>query len=389
MNVSPKLKEAAYFNPTKKSYQISIFDLCEKINHNKITLPLYQRDVSWHINKAVDLLNYQLFGKAPISPISINQISNGISVPQVSFIDRELIDTSKILADHLSIVDGQQRLSTNFKAYINHPDFRNIFLDVSRAKFRIIDSEFKKGHIPVGILLNKDADKLKEYLEKNGTFKELYSTLVDVRGKIKGYNYTMNVADNLSEDEQIEWFEVLNNAGSRVTSLQISFSKLKVYDFDIYKDYISIFNEKISEYGLEDIYRKISTRESYPIAALNSSYEVVYKKGNHNSNFAPISPDAKGKLLATMEIDDLKNIINSTLDSLEQALNFISEENLLETVSRVDYILYLTGLYSFRKNRELSTEEKIGVVNWFTKVTFSDSNQIRRKIFTEFINEFR
>ncbi|MCT0478222.1 DUF262 domain-containing protein [Lactococcus cremoris] len=389
MNVSPKLKEAAYFNPTKKSYQISIFDLCEKINHNKITLPLYQRDVSWHINKAVDLLNYQLFGKAPISPISINQISNGISVPQVSFIDRELIDTSKILADHLSIVDGQQRLSTNFKAYINHPDYRNIFLDVSRAKFRIIDSEFKKGHIPVGILLNKDADKLKEYLEKNGTFKELYSTLVDVRGKIKGYNYTMNVADNLSEDEQIEWFEVLNNAGSRVTSLQISFSKLKVYDFDIYKDYISIFNEKISEYGLEDIYRKISTRESYPIAALNSSYEVVYKKGNHNSNFAPISPDAKGKLLATMEIDDLKNIINSTLDSLEQALNFISEENLLETVSRVDYILYLTGLYSFRKNRELSTEEKIGVVNWFTKVTFSDSNQIRRKIFTEFINEFR
>lgn len=187
MKISPELKRAARYNPTKKSYQITIFDLCEKISHDKLTLPLYQRDVSWHINKAVDLLNYQLFGKAPISPISINQISNGISVPQVSFIDRELIDTSTILADHLSIVDGQQRLSTNFKAYTNHPDFRNIFLDVSKAKFRIIDSEFKKSHIPVGILLNKNADELQEYLEKNGTFKELYSTLIDVRGKIKDY----------------------------------------------------------------------------------------------------------------------------------------------------------------------------------------------------------
>ncbi|MDM7538276.1 DUF262 domain-containing protein [Lactococcus lactis] len=389
MKISPELKRAARYNPTKKSYQITIFDLCEKISHDKLTLPLYQRDVSWHINKAVDLLNYQLFGKAPISPISINQISNGISVPQVSFIDRELIDTSTILADHLSIVDGQQRLSTNFKAYTNHPDFRNIFLDVSKAKFRIIDSEFKKSHIPVGILLNKNADELQEYLEKNGTFKELYSTLIDVRGKIKDYNYTMNVADNLSEDEQIEWFEVLNNAGSRVTALQISFSKLKMYDFDIYKDYISIFNEKISEYGLDNIYKKISTRESYPIAALNPSYEVAYKKGNHNSNFAPISPDAKGKLLATLEIEDLKKIVSSTLISLEQALDFISEENLLEKVSRVDYILYLTGLYSFRKNRDLSLEEKKGIAEWFNKVTFSDSNQTRRKIFTELINEFR
>ena len=45
-----------------------------------------------------------------------------------------------------------------------------------------------------------------------------------------------------------------------------------MYDFDIYKDYISIFNEKISEYGLDNIYKKISTRESYPIAALNPSY---------------------------------------------------------------------------------------------------------------------
>jgi hypothetical protein len=32
---------------------------------------------------------------------------------------------------------------------------------------------------------------------------------------MKNYNYTINLAEDLSEDEQISWFEVLNNAGSR------------------------------------------------------------------------------------------------------------------------------------------------------------------------------
>lgn len=61
---------------------MTIGDMCEKIKKNKITRPLYQGDLSWNLKKSVDLLNYQLFGKIPVSPISINQISdNSIAVP--------------------------------------------------------------------------------------------------------------------------------------------------------------------------------------------------------------------------------------------------------------------------------------------------------------------
>ena len=59
--------------------------------------------------------------------------------------------------------------------------------------------------------------------------------------KIKNYNYTINSADALSEDEQIEWFEVRNNAGSRVSIIQMRFSKLKMYGIDIYKQYTSVY----------------------------------------------------------------------------------------------------------------------------------------------------
>lgn len=34
------------------------------------------------------------------------------------------------------------------------------------------------------------------------------------------------MAEDLSEDEQITWFEVLNNAGSRVSIIQMRFAKM-------------------------------------------------------------------------------------------------------------------------------------------------------------------
>ena len=42
MRISKELIKAAAFNPTKKSTQMSIFDMCQKIDNKSISLPLYQ-----------------------------------------------------------------------------------------------------------------------------------------------------------------------------------------------------------------------------------------------------------------------------------------------------------------------------------------------------------
>ena len=94
MRVNKGLMIAATFDPTKRTSLITVADMCRKIEENSISLPLYQRDISWTLQKCIDLLNYQLWGKAPVSPISINVINTVDSaVPQVSFIDREIIST--------------------------------------------------------------------------------------------------------------------------------------------------------------------------------------------------------------------------------------------------------------------------------------------------------
>lgn len=47
MNINKQLLEAAKLNPTKNSRQEYIFTLCEYIEKKELTLPLYQRDMSW------------------------------------------------------------------------------------------------------------------------------------------------------------------------------------------------------------------------------------------------------------------------------------------------------------------------------------------------------
>lgn len=385
MIINSKLKAAVGFNPTKKSHQLSILDMCLKIKSNKITLPLYQRDLSWSIAKSVSLLNYQLFGKAPVAPISINQMSrNGNVVPQVSFIDRELVTWDNIESDHQSVVDGQQRLSTNYKAFINHEDFRNIFLDISAAKFKLIETSIKDYHIPVGVLLNQDESLLLNFLQTNNLVQKLYPVLLQVRSKIMTYYYTINIADNLTEDEQIEWFEVLNNAGSRVTTLQMSFSKLKLHDFDIYTDYVTPFKEKIQSFGYDELFSPFTTNVSYPVASLNPAFEIIKKSGFHNVNYAPIPSDTKETQITNLDIVDLKEITNLSLISLNKALNFLSERNLEDFVTRMDYILYLTGYFAF--NTTLNDTDEQNLIDWVKEVNFvNKSNGVRRIIFDNLI----
>lgn len=383
MRISKELIQAASVNPTKKSTQMSIVEMCDKIENQSISLPLYQRDLSWTIEKCIDLLNYQLLGKAPVAPISMNIVNDTSNcVPQVSFIDRELIE--HVERGQLSVVDGQQRLTTNYKAYSNHEDFRNIVLDLSKGKFIKSELAIKSNQIPVGIVLNKSDAVLFEYTSKKAALRspEVTNVLLQVRSKIKNYNYTINSADDLNEDEQIEWFEVLNNAGSRVSIIQMRFSKLKVHGIDIYKQYTSIFNNRLVEMGY-DFFTPEKTTVSYPIAALNPAYEMIMGKA-HSNNYAPIPSDTKENQLCNMEADALRTCIQKTLDIQDKVIDFIVD-NSLKKPDRIDYINYLIGYMVFNGS-ELDNKQIQNLIEWYNNVDFTNkSNSDRREMYTDLI----
>ena len=253
-------------------------------------------------------------------------------------------------ADCRTIVDGQQRLTTNYKAYCNHEDFRNIVLDLGRGRFVESEQAIRTNQIPVGIVLNRDDAVLFEYTNKKSALRkpEVTNVLLQVRSKIKNYNYTINSAEDLDEDEQIEWFEVLNNAGSRVSIIQMRFSKLKAHGIDIYKQYTSVFNNRLIEVGY-DFFTPEKTTVSYPISALNPAYELVMNKV-HSNNFAPIPSDTKENQLCNISMEDLKRCIELTLEVEDKVIDFI-ENNALKQPDRIDYINYLIGFFIFNASK--------------------------------------
>ena len=386
MRINRSLYEAANFDPTKRTSQMTVAEICRKIESNAISLPLYQRDVSWTLQKCIDLLNYQLWGKAPVSPISINLINADVdAVPQVSFINREIIE--KVERGQQSVVDGQQRLTTNYKAYCNHDDFRSVVLDLARGEFVEVRESIRANQIPVGILLNKDDNALLEYISGRKALSDgaVMTVLLQVRNKMKNYNYTINSAEDLTEDQQIEWFEVLNNAGSRVSIIQMRFSKLKAHGIDIYKQYTNLYRQQIIDAGYEEMFTPQKTNVSYPIAALNPAYEVTMLKA-HAGNYAPIPSDTKENQLCNMDTAKLQHCFEMTLEALETALDFIQEIDIeVKSVDRIDYINYLLGYFVFHKE-ELTADKRSFLTKWVESVEFGNkSNSERREIFTKLI----
>lgn len=386
MRISKELVKAASFNPTKKSHQMSIVDMCQKIDDQSISLPLYQRDLSWTIAKSIALLNYQLLGKAPVSPISINVISKAQDcVPQVSFIDRELLDN--VERGQYSVVDGQQRLTTNYKAYVNHEDFRNIVLDLGKGVFTEVQGAIRNNQIPAGVLLHKDDALLFEYVQKRSALRapEIMSLLLQIKSKIKNYNYTINSAEDLSEDEQIEWFEVLNNAGSRVSIIQMRFSKLKAHGIDIYTQYTNLFRSKLVEVGFEDFFTPQKTTVSYPIAALNPAYEKITGR-SHSNNYAPIPSDTKENQLCNLKPAELTKCFSLTLEALDTVLDFM-DSNELKKPDRIDYINYLIGYFVFN-GFDIDDSTREFLIKWYDSVDFTNkSNTERRDIFNSLIEQ--
>src|SRR5690625_926861 len=217
ININERLKKSANYDPTKETINKSLAQLCKDVEDKKLIMPIFQRGLSWTTQKKVELYNFQLNGLAPVAPISINRIGlESLEMPHIEVLTRSPVPEPS-LQSH-SVMDGQQRITTNFQAYINDESIRGVVLDIGRGYFRNIEEEIKRNQIPVGILYNKDPEVYNAYLEKKKLTNDpsILSLLSQIRTKFLNYFYIINFAENLTGEEQIEWFDVLNLAGNKV-----------------------------------------------------------------------------------------------------------------------------------------------------------------------------
>ena len=230
----------------------------------------------------------------------------------------------------------------------------------------------------------KDDSLLTDYFASHRQLSsfEVMNLCAKIRQKFFQYYYIINIAENLTEKEQIDWFTVLNNAGTSVSKAQLSLASLQLQDIDIYVDYTQVFMEKLDE--ISDSKKSYvppkKTDTTYPIAALNPILERDYLRNKALKNIAPISPDEKSTYLKKLSRDDLNACFNKTLELLDITIRFIKENN-LPLPTRIDYVTYLIGYFAF--NPVVDTNY---VVNWYKTVNFTDtSNSDRRKEYARFV----
>lgn len=383
IKINKNLEYYADLDPTKDSKPVSLETLCKDISKGKMTLPIFQTYIRWRLEKSVELLNFQLKGMAPVSPISVNIIEDeSIAIPQISFIDRDIIDIEKVKSK-FSVIDGQQRLSCNYKAYTNHEDFKCIVLDLTLAEFRVNKEQVKKNQIPVGILYNEDKKVLSDYIKCHKDLQafEVQDLITSIRSKFFKYYYTVNYATDLTEEEQLEWFEVLNLAGSRVPANQVFLTEMLVKGVDFYKEFSDKFYNLLCDVSYEDLIIQKTTEVTLPLACLNSAYEVIKNK-EHTAHFSPIPSDAKGTFMSRLHPNDLRDMFDVVLKSLERATDFI-QSHALNKPDRIDYITYLTGAFSHIRDDDLSIAQEQYIIDWYENVNFAckGDNSLRRAIF--------
>ncbi|EZY59920.1 hypothetical protein V061_02729, partial [Staphylococcus aureus R0353] len=79
----------------------------------------------------------------------------------------------------------------------------------------------------------------------------------------------------------------------------------------------------------------------------------------------------------------LRKCFKMTLNGLEDALNFIDINSLREP-SRIDYISYLSGYFTYNKNASNTSIQN--VINWYNNTNFGNkSNQERRELYNELL----
>lgn len=212
-----KIKEALSFDPTNESWHLTAADLLKKADEKQLTTSelgrRYSQEDYWDFDTDAAFLNDQLFSKLPLPAIAINiNGDNSNGVKKAALWCWETLDNSA-----WSIVDGKQRLSVIYDAWSSKPDYDEVNYDIV---FNLVDGAFEyiddipsKEEVPVDFILNKDQQKLTDYITKrfsDNEVKEVTPLLFGIRNKILNYTYTILTANDLTKEEQQNWYRILH-----------------------------------------------------------------------------------------------------------------------------------------------------------------------------------
>lgn len=215
-----KIQKALSFDPTNESYRLTVTGLMRKADEGQLSKSYlgrwYDQEDSWNYPDDAKWFNARLFGKTPLPAIAIN--INGDNSNKIEKL--ELYFNNDLNNSVWSVVDGKQRLEADYGAWCSDKacdekvDYDYVVFNLIEGVFEAIDDVPSSGQVPVDFLLNKNQQRLTDYITKHFSVdetKEVTPLLFGIRNKLLNYTYTILTAHDLTLGEQQNWYNLLHN----------------------------------------------------------------------------------------------------------------------------------------------------------------------------------
>ncbi|MEM6842126.1 MAG: DUF262 domain-containing protein [Bacteroidota bacterium] len=345
----------------KKKYKdpkpdiLRIEELVLAVKSGDIKLPKFQRPFVWTKTDIIKLWD-SIYNGYPIGSILLwlthEELASEREIADLEINQREEEYPTNYL------LDGQQRLSTLcgplFWKGNNKKSPWNIVFDLDSEKFVYHDGVDRVSLFPLNKLLdtrdfNKQCSAFEAAGEKADNYYENANQLLN---SIKDYKIAAVKIGDMKLNEVAPIFERINSSGRQLTMVDLMRAATWKGGFDL-NDAIKAIKEACEKKNFEDI------KDTHILRSISACVGL----GIHKEDIDKLRDCTSA---------DLKLAASNSVVAYQLAVDFLTSELLLPSISYLPYALQLTYLVEyFNLNPTPDIHERVELKNWFWKTSFT------------------
>ena len=333
-------------------HPLKVRELLEEIDRGEVLLPEIQRSYVWKGPQVAKLLD-SLYKEYPTGQILLWDTSE---LPVTKVLRGVTLPNTPIPGHPKIVLDGQQRLTSLYKALGNGQDRIEVYFNLETEQFQLYLSRLKADPLWISVraVVNNekhDLEILREIEAAGGPGlgderSKIYLDRLQKLKRIGEYKYPIEIFRVDDYEEVTELFVRINSAGTRLRAAELVLAQLALRLPGVI---VETFERAIDEY--EDMGYELDAR--FLIRALIAV-------GTGQSKFRYLSE------FWTKGPAEIERIWKETKRGIDAAVNFVRQNGRFERsdwLPSLNALIPLTVFFAFRER--IAHDVEVGLLRWF------------------------
>jgi hypothetical protein len=333
-------------------HPLKVRELLDEVSRGQVLLPEIQRAYVWKGPQVAKLIG-SLYHEYPVGQIllwdtielPITKDLEGVQKPELPSADRPKI-----------VLDGQQRLTSLYKALGNTADAVEVYFNLDSEQFQLYSGRLKADPLWISVrsVLRGEKHDLKvlQEIEAAGgpgltdPQSQVYLDRLQKLKRIGEYKFPIEIFRSDDYEEVTEVFVRINSAGTRLRTAELVLAQLALR---LPGAIVDRFEEAIEEY--EDIQFELDTR---------FLMRALIALGTGQSRFRYLAEFWK------KQPKDIEAIWKRTRKAVDSAVNFVRQNARFEASDWLPSLSAMVPLAAyFDRHDKIAREVEVGLLRWF------------------------